>query len=192
MDRAHPASNKSNRTEAFRAVLKSQYHAALAMLSQAVERCPDALWGAPRPHGNPFWRVAYHTLYYTHLYLQPSADSFRPWEHHQTRIQDLDDFPAPPEIEGLCEPPHRPPQTGERYSKGQLLGYWGICDRMVDPAIDSFDLDAADCGFSWYKLSKLEHQIVSIRHIQHHAAQLGDRLREATGAGIDWVGARRG
>ena len=38
----------------------------------------------------------------------------------------------------------------------------------------------------------LEHQIVNIRHIEHHTAQLADRLRSSAGIGIQWVGARRG
>ena len=29
---------------AVRAALKTQYHAALAMLRQAIELCPDAIW----------------------------------------------------------------------------------------------------------------------------------------------------
>jgi len=181
-----------NAPDALRSALKSQYHAALAMFRQAIERCPDELWAASRANANPFWRVAYHTLYYTHFYLQPSAAAFRPWALHQTRIQDLDDYPAPPDIEDLCELPHRPPQTGEPYSKTQIMDYWTLCDRLVDVAIDAFDLQDPHCGFSWYKLSKLEHQLVSIRHIQHHTAQLGDRLRSETGDGVDWVGSRRG
>ena len=43
-----------------------------------------------------------------------------------------------------------------------------------------------------YKLPKLEHQIVNIRHIEHHMAQLADRLRSSAGIGIQWVGACRG
>ena len=42
-----------------------------------------------------------------------------------------------------------------------------------------------------YKVPKLEHQIISLRHIQHHAAQLADRLRATADVGIDWIGARR-
>jgi len=37
-------------------------------------------------------------------------------------------------------------------------------------------------------MSKLEHQFVNIRHIQHHGAQLADRLRSAANIGIRWVG----
>ncbi|MBG0788360.1 MAG: hypothetical protein H0S79_24995, partial [Anaerolineaceae bacterium] len=45
-------------------VIKSQYKAALAMLRQAIEKCPEALW-TDASYQNPFWRVAYHTLIYT-------------------------------------------------------------------------------------------------------------------------------
>ena len=176
--------------EALRAVLKSQYHATLAMLRQAVERCPDDLWTS-REAENPFWRVAYHTLYYTHLYLQPRAEDFRAWEHHQTNIQHMDDIPAPPEIEAVLEPAHRPPQTGAPYAKAEILAYWDVCDAMVDAAVEALDLMSPRSGFSWSGASKMEHQVSSVRHIQHHTAQLSDRLRAATGAGVDWVGSRR-
>jgi hypothetical protein len=168
-------------TEAMRTALKSQYHGALAMLRQAIERCPDDLW-FNRDYANPFWKIAYHTLFYTHLYIQPNEDSFRPWKHHRTDIQSMD---APPASAG------RPPQTGEPYTKSQVLDYWNICEEMVDGAVDGLNLLDEQCGFSWYDLPKAAHQIVSIRHIQHHAAQLGVRLREASGIGIDWVGGGR-
>jgi hypothetical protein len=174
----------------FRAALKTQYHAALAMLRQAIERCPEPLWTCGDAT-NAFWQIAYHTLYYTHLYLHPRAEDFTPWEHHQTFIQDLDEFRAPPEIQDLCELPHRPPQTGKPYTREQVLAYWELCDAMVDEAVGALDLLASDCGFPWYQLTKAEHQMVNIRHIEHHTAQLGVRLREAAGIGIDWIGASR-
>ncbi len=178
--------------EALRAALKSQFHAALAMLKLAIERCPDSLW-ADGEYVNPTWRIAYHALYYTHLYIQPSATDFRPWEHHQTGIQDLDDYPSPPEIQELTELPHRPPQTGEPYTKEDILTYWTICDEMIDAAVDALDLLNPESGFSWYRLPTLEQKLVNLRHIQHHTAQLGNRLREASSGtnGIDWVGAGR-
>ncbi len=138
-------------TEALRVALKSQYYAALAMLREAIERCPDGLWSSGN-YANPFWRIAYHALYGVHLYLQPNEAAFRPWEHHQTGIQDLDDIPAPPELQDVLELPDRPPQTGEPYTKTQMLEYWGICERMVDGAVDALDPLRKDCGFSWHRL----------------------------------------
>ena len=56
--------------------------------------------------------------------------------------------------------------------------------------VDAVDLLSPSSGFYWYKIPKLEHQLVNIRHIQHHGAQLADRLRQAADIGVDWVGAR--
>lgn len=195
MDQRQPETDgtrasESHAVELLSSALKSQYHAALAMLRGAIERCPDDLWSSD-DYLNPFWRIAYHTLYYTHLYMQPDAASFCAWEHHQTGIQDMDDIPAPPEIQDLVEPPHRPPQTGEPYTRGQILEYLSVCEQMVDGTVGALDLLAEESGFSWYKLSKMEHQLVSIRHIQHHTGQLADRVRAASNVGVDWVGARR-
>jgi hypothetical protein len=55
-------------------------------------------------------------------------------------------------------------------------------------AVDTLDLDNPQSGFHWYKMSKLEHQFVNIRHVQHHAAQLADRLRAAADIGTPWIG----
>ncbi|MEX2582950.1 MAG: hypothetical protein WD766_06740, partial [Gemmatimonadota bacterium] len=73
-------------TSALRGILKSQYHATLAMLRETIERCPDELWYGD-DHPNACWQIAYHALYFTHLYLQPNEAAFRPWEHHQSRVQ---------------------------------------------------------------------------------------------------------
>lgn len=158
-----------------RAALTGQYHAALGMLRQTIERCPAELWnggGCPVP----FWRVVYHTLYATHLYLQPDEQAFRPWEKHRT---DHNDLPWP-EVSA--------PAVSDPYTKAEMMEYWGLCDRMVDTAVDAMDLDAQESGFSWHRtIPKLDHQIHNIRHIQHHAAILASRLRQADGTDIIWV-----
>lgn len=161
------------------ATLKSQYHAALAMLREAIDRCPDDLWDATG-HLNPFWHIAYHTLFYTDLYLRTDEASFTPWAKHRDEYQWLGSVPGPTP---------RPPRIGAPYSREELLSYWRLCDEMVDSAIDRLDLTAAESGFWWYPISKLEHQLVSIRHIQHHTGQLAARVRLATGAGVPWIGA---
>ena len=72
-----------------------------------------------------------------------------------------------------------------------MLEAWTACDGMVDAAIDSFDLDASERRFPGTAWGKLEHQLVNIRHIQHHTAQLADWLRVAKDVGVPWVGMRR-
>jgi DinB superfamily len=159
-----------------RNALKSQYHAALAMLQEAIESCPPGLW-ADDGAVNPFWRVAYHALFYTDFYLQPSEHGFVPWEGHRPGLQRFGTDPPP-------DAP-RPP-----YSIEELAGYCRRLGDGIDAAVDGLDLDAAESGFSWYPMSKLEHQLVNIRHLQHHAGQLADRLRRTGGRGVDWVGGR--
>jgi hypothetical protein len=155
--------------EMVRPVLKSQYHAALAMLRESIERCPAEVW-TNTSHKNAFWQIAYHALFFTHLYLQPSEADFRPWAQHRGKDDGID---------------------GDPYTQAQVIEYWAVCDRMVDDAVDALDLESPQSGFSWYQMSKLEHQLVNIRHIQHHGAQLADRLRAAADIGIRWVGGRR-
>jgi hypothetical protein len=69
-----------------------------------------------------------------------------------------------------------------------VLDYWDVCDALIDDGVDALDLSAADCGFWWYDMPKLEHQMMSVRHIQHHAAQLAERIRKAGGPAPDWIG----
>ena len=160
------------------AALKSQYHAALAMLGQVIRQCPEDLWHS-EVDGDPFWQVVYHALFYGHLYLMPDEASFQTWEHHREEYQFL---------EALPWPPHDPPKLGEPYTKEQTLDYWEIVDGLVDATLAKVDLSAEKCGFGWYDMPKLEHEILSIRHLQHHTSRLGGFLRLGTGKGVDWVG----
>ena len=170
-------------SDALRPVLKSQYHAALAMLREAIQQCPDDVWSGS-DHTNKFWQLAYHTLFFTHLYVQPNEAAFRPWRRHQGQVQHPDGIAGPP------DPKSNLPLIPEPYTRAEVLEYWTLCDKMLDEALDILDLDSPESGFWWYKVSKLEHQIISLRHVQHHTAQLADRLRSAANVGIKWIGAR--
>jgi hypothetical protein len=168
-------------TATLRLILKSQYHAGFAMLREAIERCPDDTWLNTRQR-NAFWQIAYHALFYTHLYLQSGVSAFRPWAQHQSANQNPDGIPSRP------KPGSTLPLIPEPYTRAQALAYWDVCDQMVDAAVDALDLQSPQSGFPWYKMSKLEHQLVNLRHLQHHAAQLADRLRAALDVGVRWVG----
>lgn len=168
--------------DALRPILKSQLHASLAMLRDAIEKCPDDVWFDERVT-NRSWQIAYHVLFYTHLYLHADEKSVRRWAGHQAQVQYPSGLPNP-----RIEVDKSLPVFATPYSKAQVLEFWGVCDGMVDGAIDGFDLDAPECGFPWYRMGKLEHQFINIRHIQHHTAQLADRLRVSKDVGVPWVG----
>ena len=94
-----------------RAALKAQYHAAMAMLKQTIEQCPDDLWaGGSSPVAH--WRVVYHTLFFTQMYLQPNVEAFRPWQHHRDQHECLGELPYPP---------YGRPKIGDPYTKPQML-----------------------------------------------------------------------
>lgn len=164
-----------------RVALKGQYHAALAMLREAVELCPDDLWLDETPR-NAFWRVSYHALFFAHLYLMDTPEDFVPWKEHQGDVQNPDGIAGPPDPESSL------PVSPEPYLKSQVLTYWDVCDSIVDERVDAMNLESPTSGFYWYPISKLEHQIVNVRHIAHHAAQLADRIRSARDVGVKWVG----
>ena len=93
MDKTEPSAATLD-NETLRLVLKSQYHAALAMLHETLERCPADLWSSTE-HLNAFWQIAFHTLYFTHLYVQPNEAAFQPREHQQP-AQYEDGIAGPP------------------------------------------------------------------------------------------------
>lgn len=180
-NRRAAAHNAEMAHDAVRPVLKKQYHSALAMLRDAVEQCPDDLWFDNR-HASACWQVAYHVLFFTHLYLHRDDASFVPWAEHQHDVK------YPSAMKGDYADDSQPRELPTPYTRAQVLDYWAVCDAMVDEAIDGCDLDAEACGFFWYSMGKLELQLVNIRHLQHHTAQLADRLRQQAGRGVKWVG----
>jgi hypothetical protein len=63
-------------TDEIRKIIKSQYHASLAMLRETIERCPEELWMSTAST-NAFWQIAYHAVFFAHLYMFPNAQSDR-------------------------------------------------------------------------------------------------------------------
>jgi hypothetical protein len=159
--------------DALRTALKGQYHGALDMLRNAIDTCPPDIWVSGKPP-RQFWRLAYHTLYFTHFYTELSADDFQKWEKHRDEVE------SDQEHEELEPTP---------YTKQEILEYLEVVDSRIDPQIDRMDLESQECGIPWYKMAKLDHQIMNIRHVQEHTGGLRDRLLEA---GVDqgWVGRR--
>jgi hypothetical protein len=165
-----------------RLVLANQYRAGLAMVRDAVMRCPNAVWEQDA-HDSAFWQIAYHTLYFTHLYLQPRVDDFVPHPGHQADVQHDDGLAGPP------DPASERPLLPTPYGKEHVLAYVDQLIANVADALEAIDLTAADSGFPWYPVSKLEHQIINVRHLQHHAGQLTARVRDSGSGPVRWVGA---
>jgi hypothetical protein len=160
-------------------VIISQYLAALEMLKQTIVQCPDLIWVSPDDK-TKFWHIAYHALFYTHLYLQDSEQDFEPWSKHRDEYQFIGQVPWPP---------HAPPQIGEPYDRESVLEYLAVCQEQVLERVPRLNLEAAS-GFDWLPFGKLELQLYTIRHIQQHTGELMERLGTRAGVEIDWVGMR--
>lgn len=158
-------------------VLISQYLASLEMLKQAVTKCPENLWAGTFDKAQ-FWHIAYHALFYTHLYLQDSEQTFTPWEKHRAEYNFIGRLPWPP---------NDMPRIGEPYDKETVLEYLAFCQQQVVERVPKLDLEAAS-GFEWLPFSKLELQIYTIRHLQQHTGELMERLGTREGIELDWVG----
>lgn len=164
------------------AIVRSQYHASLEMLRQAIEKCPEAVWNHPDDK-NKFWHIAYHVLFYVHLYLQRNLDEFHPWEKHREEARSLSPRPhanASPRQDLPIQP----------YSQADILEYLALCQRQIDEKTAQLDPEA-ESGFYWLPMNKLELQIYNIRHLQQHTGELMERLGARAGVEVDWVGVKR-
>ncbi len=160
--------------------LVNQFHASLSTVNVCVAMCPGPIWLEPIVNF-PFWHVAYHTLYYTDLYLTAEEASFRPRDFHRKDYNFLGAKPEPPFEQVLADVP---------YDKAVVLRYIRICkDKAVEAiAAETEESLAGPSGFDWYPIPRLELHMSSIRHIQHHASQLNTCVRRSTGEGVKWAG----
>ncbi len=159
--------------EYFRRILNDQFDASLCTLGACVEACPEPHWEGTIGR-RPFWQVAYHTLFYVDLYLSLDEASYepRPWHRQGDQNLDLDAAPGPP------------------HSKDVVRRYVAHCSDKVAKTIvvETPDSLERDSGFPWYRMSRGEHHLTSVRHVQHHAGQLCAYLRREVGLGVDWYG----
>lgn len=147
------------------ASIQSQYLAALEMLRQAVEKCPEGLWDE-RAYTNSCAQIAYHALFYLHLYLSPGLDGFTPWAGHRPGAERMQ-----PEVPS--------------YSKAEIAAYYEELRQSVGPRITSLALEAPS-GFPWLPFNRLELHFYNLRHLHQHIGELSERLSAAK-VEVGWV-----
>jgi hypothetical protein len=155
-----------------RQLLGAQYEAALCMMDDCIQLCPQEHWdGLVGKY--PFWMVAYHTLCFVDLYLAPSQDAFELRKEFHPKGWD--------EYEG--EYPSR------RFAKDEISRYLQIC---LEKARATFAAEteqslAAPNGHGRKNYSRHELHLYNLRHIQHHTGQLSVFVRKV-GADPKWIG----
>jgi hypothetical protein len=160
-----------------------QFAAAIQIVRQAVEACPDDLWD-DRSDGSPFWHLAYHALFYTDFYLSDDEKAFEPMDFHEEKANflpgDYGDYA------GIVTTP------GKTITQSQLMDY---ADHCLDKCRETFEKLTDEralerCGFWWYGLNVGEFLLNNLRHAQHHAGQLTLLLRLRADVGVDWLGTK--
>jgi hypothetical protein len=160
------------------------------MLAQCIEWCPDDLWTEPSPPSSlppeladtgwadierPFWRIAFHDIFFTHLYLGQDRAAFR-GPSAEIAVGRREDFERLWSDPAYLEPYELPKGTVP-CERREILEYLGYVDGLVDATVDGLDLDTSDSGFPWYKdITKLSHQLMNLRHLQGHVGQLSELL----------------
>lgn len=169
----------------FKEVLWEQFGAAIDMLENAIHACPDEVWSDPskRPEWPThdvvgYWYLVYHTLFFLDFDMSDvPAEEFRP--------------PAPfnrDELDPAGLLPDRP------YTKEELRAYLEHGrrkSRAVIAGIDEYNAFERKASTRPDK-SVAELLLYTMRHIQHHTAQLNLILRQRTGTEAPrWVSKAR-
>lgn len=155
----------------WRSAIRQQFHAAIDMLANAINACPDSVWSGQGR--SAFWYLAFHVLFFTDLYLSSEDESqFRP----------------PPPF-GLSELEDEVVVPEPGYGKDVLLRYLEHCREKLDTVMAAMTEEwvANPCPFAYRAMSNGELLLYNMRHVQHHAAQLNMRLRQTTNSAPDWV-----
>lgn len=158
-----------------KALIHSQFGAAIDMLENAIRACPEEYW-ADHSRQPEFWYVAFHTLFFLDLYLSASAKGF-----------------APPRPFTLSEVDPDGPMPDRVYTKGELQSYLEHGRAKWRAAMDALNDEnwQEPCDFGWMTPARAELHLYNMRHVQHHAAQLNLILRQRTQSAPDWVARSR-
>ena len=152
--------------------MKHAYQNALTMYKSVLETCTDEIWGKNFP-GAPFWREAYHTIFWMHNHLGPKDKAFE----FQPFGVDVDPR--------LFTPPNK------RCTLDEVRGYAADTRAYIDEVFDAMTLEEL-LGSDAYDESEFRsvfHRLMyGLRHVQHHVGKLAAYL-DAEGLDVDhWAG----
>jgi len=159
-----------------RTSLSRQLEAALSTLGHAIDTCPDAEW--QRDHGDaPFSQVVFHALFYADFYLGRDSLPFKDQPFHGSHKEVFADYEEMEDRKPL-----------RLYEKEFCRSYLAHCLAKTEAMLEKETLEslAGGSGIDFRHCSRMELYIYDGRHIQHHAAQLGLRIQQITGAEMRW------
>lgn len=158
--------------DTWKATLWSQLGAAIDMLENAIDACPEEVWG-DRSRVPEYWYMVYHTLFFLDYYLSDSFEDFVP--------------PAPFNLDELDPAGVLPPRV---YTRDEMRAYLRHGRAKAHAVVEGLTEERAreHRRFSNRDGTLLELVLVSLRHVQHHTAQLNLILRQTVDDAPRWVG----
>lgn len=167
-------------TEHYKQIVRNQYEAALSMLKQRIQTCPEQHWEDNVGQGT-FRQDAYHVLFWADYYLTPHEDQFVLSPFNERGGDELR------------------PVISDGLEKADTLDYLLHCHDKVLQVVAAETLESLEGGsgfpsiFKRYPLSRAELHLYNIRHLQHHTAQLSLHLRRladesGTPPELPWIG----
>ena len=154
----------------WKTIIWQQLGAAIESLENAVKACPEKVWG-DKPGFHEFWYITYHTLFFLDYYMSGTDQGF-----------------APPEPFTLSELDPSGVLPDRVYSKAELLQYLVYGRQKSKENVDAMTDDNAHQPCKFKKdLTVAELCLYTMRHVQHHSAQLNLLLRQQTDSAPRWV-----
>lgn len=164
--------------EVYKELIGNQFEASLGTLRACLDRCPNAAWQEPVANLT-FSQAIFHALFFADVYLGRDLASLRSQPFHADNAATFADY------EELEDRPQR--ATYDKPFIGAYLEHVrGKATTVV--ANESADELSERPGFEWLPFSRAEVHVYNVRHLQHHAGQLGLRLRLEGGEGVPWFG----
>ena len=163
--------------ETFKTIIASQYEATFCTLNICIDRCSESYWNM-RIGNFSFSHVAFHALLFTDLYLSDNEQECRAQSFHlenSTFFNDYDEL--------------RADSTETTPDKPAIQRYLQFCRNKAGEVVAAETDESlhAKAGFEWLDCTRAELHLYNIRHLQHHAAHLGLRLRAEANQDIPWV-----
>lgn len=149
----------------------SQFGAAIDTMENAINACPEEIWSDQKPY-HQYWYVAYHTIFWMDYYLSESYEDFKPPQPYT--MSEFDPSGLLPE---------------RVYTQAEMLSYLGHCSQKARNRINALNDESMKqfYDFKKYKLNIPELLLYTMRHIQHHAAQMNLILRQRTDSAPGWM-----
>lgn len=151
-------------TEHFKQIVLGQYEASLSMLRNRIEICPAEQWDS-KIGQSTFRQDAYHVLFWTDYYLTPHEDQFLLSPFNERGGDD------------------RRTVISEGLEKPDTIEYVDHCHKKILTTIPAETQTSLEGGsgfpsiFKRQPISRAELHLYTIRHLQHHTAQLSLFLR---------------